>query len=582
MPWRSPAARSFFPLLALLAACGGSTKTQLGLLGADCLGGRDGACASSTCLVLDSSTAYCSQGCQKPTDCPTGYLCLPLGSQNLCQARGAGGVCGVDDDCPAGLKCDAAPGRCYVPVTRSPCGTCTSDKQCGAGGTCHSEGTESFCSVACGAGDTCATGYTCGADASAAGAKRCLPANGSCRGGRPLCAPCTGDLECGKPGDLCVRNLLTQETFCGQKCNADADCPKSFSCTDLSGKGQGPTQCVPNTQTCANYCDSTDAATVKRECGFGATCDAVNRACIRATDGSLCASCSTDDDCTKTSATARCLVNRTAGSPFLGEKFCGSDCTLGGTCTGPSCQPDPSKCGPGFTCAGIGPAAGWPFQCAPASGSCKGGFGKLGDSCRDHGSPDCVTGICAQFGEEKRCSAGCLADNDCGDARFHCCAASGTDKYDCSKAPTPASGGICAPVGGSFGDDCSPGHSPCQEGLCLDMGTAQLCTKACTLQQAGTCPTGFSCQAGKLTADDGTQTGDVQVCFPDGGGGVGSACAFGPAACKSHLCIKKDSGNVCTVKCTAPTDCPTDWSCGSETTVGGTQVSVCLPPGTGP
>src|ERR1700720_3505286 len=91
-------------LLACLAllACSGGNK-PLGLLGADCAKDRDAACSSGQCLALDSSTAYCTQG----------FLCAQAASVSgkVCQSVGAGGVCGVDDDCPAGLKCDAAAAR---------------------------------------------------------------------------------------------------------------------------------------------------------------------------------------------------------------------------------------------------------------------------------------------------------------------------------------------------------------------------------------------------------------------------------------------------------------------------------------
>ena len=69
---------------------------------------------------------------------------------------------------------------------------------------------------------------------------------------------------------------------------------------------------------------------------------------------------------------------------------------------------------------------------------------------------------------------------------------------------------------------------------------------------------------------------------PTGGGGVGSACAFGPAACQSHLCLKKDSGNVCTRQCVVDADCPAQWVCAEEKTPDGTLMNVCLPPGTTP
>jgi hypothetical protein len=525
--------------------------------------------------VLDSSTAYCTQACQAAADCPSGYLCAaapPGGS--VCQQLGAGGICASDQDCPAGLKCDGPGAHCYIPVTRSACGPCTSDLQC-AGGACHAEATgEQFCAAKCTPSGGCDSGYTCTGGL-------CLPASGSCRGGRSLCAPCAGDVECGGPGDLCVRNLQSQETFCGVHCAADADCPTNFSCSDLSGTGAGPFQCVPNSGTCAGYCDApaTDTAAVQRECGLGSTCDTKNRACARITDGSLCSACQSDDDCVKSAASSRCVSNRTVGSPYLGERFCGTDCSLGG-CTGSGCSPDPSKCNsPQFECVGIGSGGTWPYQCVPARGSCVAGFGKLGDSCEKNGPDDCVSALCAQFGAEQRCSAACAADADCGDAHWRCCASSGSS-YDCSSKPASGTSGICAPAGGSFGDDCAPGSPPCEEGLCLDLGTAQLCTRGCSVD--GDCALGFSCQSGQLQQTDGTLGGSVKVCFPSGGGGVGSSCSFGPAACQSHLCLKKDSGNVCTEKCTVTGDCPDKWACAPEPMPDGTQVNVCLPPGTTP
>src|SRR6059058_219583 len=147
---RPPSVRALACALAL-AACGSGETSRLGLIGSDCALGRDTSCASSQCLVLDSSTAYCTQACQAQADCPSGYLCAqaPAGG-TVCQALGAGGVCGVDDDCPAGLKCDAKGSHCYIPVTRAACGPCTSDLQCGANGTCHAEASgERFCATSC-------------------------------------------------------------------------------------------------------------------------------------------------------------------------------------------------------------------------------------------------------------------------------------------------------------------------------------------------------------------------------------------------------------------------------------------------
>ena len=174
----------------LLGACGGGQARKPGAIGADCSAGRDSACTSNRCLVLDSSTAYCTQSCQAAADCPAGYQCAPAPTGgSVCQQLGAGGVCGQDVDCPAGLKCDVAGAHCYIPVTRSACGPCASDLQCG-GGVCHGESTgERFCAARCPAG-SCPSGYACNAGL-------CLPSSGSCRGGRALCAPCAGDIECG-------------------------------------------------------------------------------------------------------------------------------------------------------------------------------------------------------------------------------------------------------------------------------------------------------------------------------------------------------------------------------------------------
>ncbi len=588
----SPRACAAVALLAAALACSSTSgQSDKAGIGADCLSARDDGCVSDLCLVLDTSTAYCTQPCQAQADCPTGYLCLSSSLGSVCQARGAGGVCSAEADCPAGLQCDTASARCYIAVTRSACGACTSNLQCGTGGTCHDEGDgDTFCAPACGAGNSCPSGFLCapvsgGADAGS-GEMGCLPekqgssppAVGTCRGGRPLCASCTGDVECGGPGNLCVTNLISGESFCGVKCTQNSDCDANFSCTNLSGRGSGPYQCVPNSGTCAGYCDGTDAATVARECGLGSTCNLSTHQCQRLTNGTLCAACSSDDDCATDVPTARCVVNHTQGSPYQGQSFCGSDCSSG-TCPGAGCTMNASACPAGFECTALGVGNTWPYQCAPVSGSCVGGLQGLGDSCETHGAADCLSGICATFGAEQECSLACTNDAACGDARWRCCKAIGSSSYDCSQ-PANGANGICAPIGGSFGDDCSSGSPPCQDGLCLDLGTDQLCTQACGT--GVTCPTGFSCEQGTTQGDaDGGSA--VSVCFPNGGGGVGADCTFGPAACQTHLCLKKDSGNVCTASCTSDTNCPATWSClPVNDATDENQSNVCVPAGINP
>jgi hypothetical protein len=120
---------------------------------------------------------------------------------------------------------------------------------------------------------------------------------------------------------------------------------------------------------------------------------------------------------------------------------------------------------------------------------------------------------------------------------------------------------------------------------------AQLCTRGCdpndlaSCQVASASSTTFSCQQAALENPDGTaSTSTIDICFPSGGGAVGATCTFGPAACKSHYCLKKDSGNVCTAKCTAAdaaTVCPTGWNCSSVDEVGGGSDLFCVPSGVG-
>lgn len=63
-----------------------------------------------------------------------------------------------------------------------------------------------------------------------------------------LCAPCTANDEC-KGGGLCIlRGGEDAGTsgFCGSPCNSGADCPASFTCTEI---GQTK-QCVPTDGIC--------------------------------------------------------------------------------------------------------------------------------------------------------------------------------------------------------------------------------------------------------------------------------------------------------------------------------------------
>ncbi len=543
-------------------------------LGASCAGLDDSSCGSRLCLRMDSATAYCTRPCDVAgQDCPPGYICRttsnPRGEH--CVMRGAS--CNDDSDCPSGHRCDTSPGPgegiCYIAVSRGLCAPCDSDLQCPEGGACLevTDTGERFCTVPC--DNACPDGYSCMEPEGLS--PQCVPDRLTCGEGRSICRPCRGHAECGGFGDLCVENFVSGERFCalacqGQEGEADHEqCPDDFSCLDLSGEGGGPWQCLPNTASCQGYCDAEpgDIVGAEAQCGFGRMCEEETNTCLDADDGRLCAPCADDDDCRRLPGSSGnlCIANR-----LTNERFCARPCGDGA-----------SECTVGFSCVEIDAAGEPQLQCVPSRGSCRGGTGLLGDDCGVGGADDCVTGICLDFGAVAACSARCAIDEDCagGGDSYRCCWLSpDRTEFDCERSVVDE--GVCAPVGGSFGDDCSPGRAPCQSGLCLDIGTARLCTSRCEASEC--CPTGFVCRTGTSTALD---SDEISICFPAGGGQLGSDCTFGPAACESRLCIRRGGvgTDICTIPCPESGDCPEDWVCDPHAgTVDGGTIPVCVPP----
>lgn len=564
----------------LLAGCTDSTKKLS--VGSACTPQADGKsaeCADSLCLALDDQSGFCTKDCKADRKCPDGYACEAAGRFGLVCQKQRG--CKADADCPSGHRCDADSETCFIKVSRSICSPCESDKQCPSGGVCFTAAGsgERFCTSPCDAFGVCPNGYACSALPGTDKTNQCVPLTQSCNFGKTLCAPCRGDNECGTHLDACVRNVVSGEQFCGQQCspNRPEDCPAAFGCVDLSGNGSGPFQCVPDSRTCEGYCDSVDERIVAQQCGLGFTCDTANRRCTKALDGRECSPCQTNDDCAKPGHEQNeCVVNTSTNSTHKGETMCAEPCpTVGGNA---ECL---RRLGPGFSCQTVGNRQ----FCVPDKGTCVGGLGRLGEDCTTSGPQDCVTGVCLEAGIASVCSARCALDAECGDSRYRCCEirttprADGTGDdltYDCGTRNTadtgPSTGrGVCSPQGGNFGDDCSPGRPPCTSGACLDLGTAQICTTPC---DPAACPPEFECRQ----AADGVSGEAVSVCFPIGGGGVGSDCTFGPAACSGRFCIKKESGNVCTQRCGSAGDCPAGYTCEETTTVDGRKDKLCLPP----
>ena len=576
-----------------LAACGDSSTKKTIPIGEACTPGDTTlVCATNLCLALDNQSGFCTITCND--DCPEGFFCQGAGRYGrVCKRLGG---CKEEVDCPSGHTCNTETGNCFIKVNRGLCSPCQDVSQCPAGGSCFTAlaSGEQFCTTACGAGDTCPTDFECQtipAGPNGAELKQCVPTKQTCNVGKPICAACSGDDECGGPFDLCVRNVVSKETFCSRDCNprknicppgaacdpetldsaANPDCPTGFSCTNI-GKSddptvKGPHQCVPNSNTCAGYCSSTTDTSQLSQCGLGKVCQ--NNVCQPAIDGRECSPCTNNDDCRVGGFSEnRCLVNNCPDCEFKGEAFCATPCADDNACV--------RSFGAGFICKPVmDPSGVMRSYCMPQRGTCKTGLGPLGADCAANGAKDCVSGVCLQAGLASFCSAPCTADAQCGDSRYRCCESSASG-YDCSPSKRTATGpvsgsGVCAPQGGLFGDDCAPGRSPCQSGTCLDLGTARVCSVTCG---SGSCPENFACRKAQIP-DSPTQ---VDVCFPNGGGKSGASCSFGPAACDSGLCIRKDSGPICTQGCGTDADCPAGWLCDVLLSVTNQSVQACLPP----
>lgn len=529
-------------------------------------------------MALSQGGGVCSRDCDDERPCPQGLSCTldPKLKARICTP---GSPCGSEADCPSGHRCDPATGACYLPVRRDLCAPCTVDGQCPAGGRCmtaRSTG-ERFCSGPCQGEGDCPDGFRC-AEVDGAEQRQCLPRSESCHAARPLCAPCVADWECGGGADRCLENLLTGERFCGVACRpscvrdergetydletgrpCEGACPINFGCMELPAADETYFQCVPNRHTCAGSCDATTPAEERVQCGPGRRCDPETRQCAPASDGRTCAPCVRDSDCAASGG--RCVVNRENG-----ESFCAAPCAEDGACL--------AALGVGFSCVEL---EGGSF-CVPESGSCTSGTLPLGHSCAEGGAASCAGGICLRGAEEDVCSAVCTDDASCGDGRYLCCAVDG-DGWDCSKKPTGV-GGVCVLRGGRFGADCEAGRPPCVDGYCLDLGGAKLCTAGCEsdadCDRYAEASGAFVCREARTIGTGDAPGAPVSICFPAGGGGVGSDCSFGPAACAERICLRRERGDVCTKTC-RDGDCPSGWTCRQGLTVDGQALEVCIP-----
>ncbi|HEY0839063.1 MAG TPA: hypothetical protein VGD74_02645 [Vulgatibacter sp.] len=566
-----------------LGGCVASTAPSFPIAGEPCDPAAPDVChAGSFCLRLEVG-GICTVACADDLDCPSGLTCQADGRLEALVCK-PGLRCTSDAACPSGHRCDTGRGSCFIPVQRGLCAPCTNDAQCPEGGLCfRARGSgERFCTSPC--VDGCPDGYQCRTLPGKERIRQCVPEAETCYAGRPLCSPCRGDAECADGTSRCIENLLTGERFCGKSCRTGckwieglsewrdevtgepcrSGCPRNFTCTEIASHAGSDFQCVPNAATCGGFCDASDPRGEMSQCGPGRSCDREAHVCRPADDGRACSPCTDDDRCNVGGqAGALCLAN-----VHSGETFCAPACRDRADCA--------ARWGAGFDCMEVEGER----VCVPLQATCIPGVGGLGAACSLPAA--CLSGICLRYGSIGLCSAPCAADAECGDSRYRCCAVvpgEGGGTIDC-EAPVDGGAGVCAPNGGGFGDDCDPGQPPCQDGYCLDIGTARLCTSACdddrACDEASRTSGGFTCRQARAVDPQGDAADPVNVCFPAGGGELGADCTFGPAACAHRLCIKKESGNVCTKPCEGA-DCPAGWTCADARTVDGRTARICLP-----
>lgn len=569
-------------VVVALAACPEGPEGGLPGPGEPC--GQDAPCRVGFCHVAPGG-AFCSATCDEDASCPDGFVCLP---EPAYQARIClpGARCDSDAACPAGHRCDVGTGRCYVAVARDLCGACTSDAQCPAGGLCvRSMSTgERFCSTPCKLQRDCPQGYGCrslvqdGVSYDGIEAERqCLPLSSTCNARLPLCSPCAGDWECGAAWDLCLEDRRTGARFCGRHCSPtcvwseDAGehrdtqtgercsgvCPPRFACLDVGGAHQ----CVPDEVGCEGFCEAETPLEERLACGPGGACDRASRRCVTALDGRTCAPCVQGSCPSDGAQQSTCLVNHETG-----ESFCAATCDDDADCRAVS--------GLGFSCVDVEGRR----HCVPDGGSCQVGVTPVGGACE--AGADCAGGACLRFGERGLCSGACLGDEDCGDARWTCCAVSDESPgFDCEAEREGP--GLCVPRGGGFGDPCEAGRPPCEAGYCMDVGSGRVCTAACSddadCDEVSLQSGAFQCLAAYLEGSDSVLD-RVQVCYPRGGQEVGADCTFGPGACADAICLERKGGPVCTKECREDEACPPGWSCGVAETEDGIPWRVCLPP----
>jgi hypothetical protein len=396
--------------------------------------------------------------CAEKADCGIGKLCVG----NVCIPG-----CESDDDCADPLHCKTGSGG-------GTCVQCVLDAHCPGDQVCRA--------------DTCSTGG------------------------------CVMDADCGS-GKYCHPLLRSCETLPSQSCSSDADCDVIFL----------PKYCDPLTRECIEGCKSLpicldllgSGRTVCKDglcygCGAdfdcpGTRCDPFDRSCevcktsadcaypgwVCQTSSGSCFECLSTPDCgagkvcdTTNKKCVECMTSQDCKNPA--KPVCGKS----GTCLPPcsdECVTDTRRCNPNDTTEPIS------YQ-----------------RCGDHDDDPCTEwGMAYECGLASTCavqgdgSGKCVCDNECASSESYCKVGEPEREYYCAQSSVTGcwywSSSSCG-----WGEICKGGkcacENPCGEGdrACDgdDPSVYYACVQdyysVCWTWQAGTCPTGKTCQGSGL------------------------------------------------------------------------------------
>ena len=275
-----------------------------------------------------------------------------------------GDPCSANDQCVGGLCGDTVVGKRCTQA----CDPLRRGLGCPPGMYCS---TETGCDGLClsGAPGAAGVGEACEVDTDCAsllcvnpgdGVRRCLT---PCRGDTGMClsgeACAAGAGSCG----ACVAaHIVVGQRGLSEPCAGDEECASAICLDDAT------------VRYCSRSCDGDDA------CGSGFHCR--SGSCVRGPRQGMGGGCVVNEDCDESGL---CAVQ---GGRRWCTRVCAADC------------PD------GFDCVPAGGAQ----VCAPVRGL-------LGQACAE--GPDCLTGLCADTGGGRVCTAFCGAESQC-PAGFEC------------------------------------------------------------------------------------------------------------------------------------------------------------------